>query len=84
MRRTVIGLIAVATLLVGSMSAQQRKPQEVELQAAIRTETVDGDLTRAIAQYRVIVTRYSADRPTAAPRSSRGTPVPIENSGWCQ
>jgi Tol biopolymer transport system component len=64
MRRTTFGLIAVTTLLAGVLAAQQTARPEVDLQAAIRAETVDGDLKGAIEQYRKLST--NSDRTVAA------------------
>jgi len=64
MRRTTFALIAVGTLLAGVVAAQQKARPEVDLQAAIRTETVDGDLKTAIEQYRTLST--NSDRTVAA------------------
>jgi len=60
-------IIAAIMLLAGSMIAQQTKRQEIDLQAAMRTETVHGDLKGAIRQYNAIVSKYSkTDRTVAA------------------
>jgi len=64
MRRMAFALIAAATLLAGVVGAQQKARPEVDLQAAIRTETVDGDLKGAIEQYRKLST--NSDRTLAA------------------
>ncbi len=64
MRRTTFALIAVGTLLAGVVAAQQQARPEVDLQAAIRTETVEGDLKGAIEQYRKLST--NSDRTVAA------------------
>ena len=64
MRRMTFVLIAVATLLAGVVAAQQTARPEVALQAAIRAETVDGDLKGAIEQYRKLST--NSDRTVAA------------------
>ena len=64
MRRTIFALIAVAMLLAGNVAAQQKARPEVDLQAAIRTETVDGDLKGAIEQYQRLST--NSDRTVAA------------------
>jgi Tol biopolymer transport system component len=64
MRRTTLALLAVATMLAGGLAAQQKTRPDVDLQAAIRTETVDGDLKSAIGQYRKLTT--SSDRGVAA------------------
>jgi Tol biopolymer transport system component len=53
--------------MVAGLVAQQQRPQDIELQAAIRVETVDGNLPRAIEQYKAIVSSYGkTDRRTAA------------------
>src|SRR5262249_27065590 len=66
MRRQVTGFILAGTLLASGVIAQQRKQQEIDLQAAIRTETVNGDLKAAIKQYSEIVSKYKTDRAVAA------------------
>src|ERR1051326_3232652 len=58
--------LLTALLLAGGMMAERRR-QEIELQAAIRQETVDGDLQGAIKRYAAIAAKYvKADRPVAA------------------
>jgi Tol biopolymer transport system component len=58
---------ALAALLVAAAGvAQQRRQQDIDLQAAIRTETVDGDLNGAIKQYSAIVAKYKSDRAVTA------------------
>jgi Tol biopolymer transport system component len=47
------------------MGAQSR-PQDVELQAAIRAATLGGDLSAAIQQFKALVAKYPADRVVAA------------------
>jgi TolA-binding protein len=57
----------VGLLISVGLAAQQRKQSEIDLQAAIRLETVDGDLNGAITQYKQIVEKYAkTDRATAA------------------
>jgi Tol biopolymer transport system component len=56
---------AVVLLLIGVGSAQQRRQADIDLQAAIRIETVDGDLNAAIKQYEAIVSKYKSDRAVA-------------------
>lgn len=65
MRTLTVAVITVVLLAAGTIG-QQRRQQDIDLQAAIRTETVDGDLNGAIKQYRAIVERYAQDRPVAA------------------
>jgi Tol biopolymer transport system component len=65
MRRRLYGLVLAAGLLMaGRVIAQQNKQADIDLQAAIRTETVTGDLRRAIDQYKKI--SQSNDRSIAA------------------
>jgi Tol biopolymer transport system component len=66
MRRMVTAFVMTVVLLAGGVIAQQKGPQDVDLQAAIRTETVDGDLNGAIKQYGAIVSKYKADRGVSA------------------
>jgi Tol biopolymer transport system component len=58
--------VVTVALLAGGVLAQQKNQQDIDLQAAIRTETVDGDLNGAIKQYGAIVSKYKADRGVAA------------------
>jgi hypothetical protein len=61
-----IGLLCAA-LSAGLLSEQtQKNKAEVALQAAIKTETVDGNLRSAIKQYKEIVEMPDADRATVA------------------
>src|SRR6266542_733811 len=53
---------AVVLLSIGVGSAQQRRQADIDLQAAIRIETVDGDLNAAIKQYEAIASKYKSDR----------------------
>jgi len=61
-------LVSAAVLLVSMIagSAQQRRQADIDLQAAIRIETVDGDLNAAIKQYEAIASKYKSDRAVAA------------------
>jgi Tol biopolymer transport system component len=59
---TIVGLMI--TLTGGAIA--QRNQAEIDLQAAIRTETVDGNLQKAIGQYRDIVSKHKGDRFTVA------------------
>lgn len=65
MRYRAAGVIAAALVMASGLAAQQ-KPQEVALQAAIRTETAAGDLKGAIAQYEQVIAKYRADRTVVA------------------
>ena len=66
MRQTLSALFIAGLLMTGAAIAQQR-PQDQELQTAIRMETVTGDLSKAIAQYQAIVSKYGkTDRTVAA------------------
>jgi Tol biopolymer transport system component len=64
MRVMTAGLLVM--LVAAAVATQERRPQDVELQAAIRTETVDGDLDKAAALFSAIVEKYRADRATTA------------------
>ena len=64
MRHATTAVIVGVLLLAGVVTAQQKRTQDVDLQAAIRTETVDGDLKGAIEQYKKIAT--AGDRAVAA------------------
>lgn len=66
MRRILTAFIVIVLLLAGGVIAQQKRPQDIDLQAAIRTETVDGDLNGAIKQYGAIVSKYKTDRAVSA------------------
>jgi len=66
MIRRSFGCVFVAMALVTSVVAQ-RKQSEIDLQAAIRIETVDLDIKAAIAQYQKVADQYAkTDRATAA------------------
>lgn len=64
--RTLTSVVVVLVLLVAGAITQERRPQDVALQAAIRTETVDGNLESAIKQFGDIAEKYKTDRPTVA------------------
>ena len=67
MTRKVFGCAVACLLLTAGAFSQQRKQPEVDLQAAIRIETVDGDLNAAIEKYKTIANTYAtSDRTTAA------------------
>jgi len=66
MRRKLTGFVLAGLLLTGGVIAQQRKQADIDLQAAIRTETVSGDLKRAIKQYESVVSDYGEDRSVVA------------------
>src|SRR5438876_55191 len=66
MRRTVTAFAAIVVLLASGVIAQQKRQQDIDLQAAIRTETVDGDLNGAIKRYESIVSKYNSDHAVAA------------------
>ena len=62
---TRIGLAVL--LLAGIIQAQQPRQPEIDLHAAIRTQTVDGNLEAAIEQYEAIVSKYGeSSRAVAA------------------
>ncbi len=66
MRKVATALVVTAVLLAAAVTAQQKRQQDIDLQAAIRTETVDGDLNGAIKQYGAIASKYKTDRAVAA------------------
>jgi Tol biopolymer transport system component len=66
MRNVATALVMTAVLLAAAVTAQQKRQQDIDLQAAIRTETVDGDLNGAIKQYGAIVSKYKTDRAVVA------------------
>jgi Tol biopolymer transport system component len=47
-------------------AGSQARPQDIELQAAIRTETIDGNPKAAAEQFKAIAARYSGDRAVVA------------------
>jgi Tol biopolymer transport system component len=72
MKRILGCLVVTCLALAATLVAQQSRPQDVDLQAAIRTETVDGNLRRAIELYAALAAAYeSADRAVAAEALSR-------------
>jgi Tol biopolymer transport system component len=55
------------TLALGAVMSGQARPAEIELAAAIRTETVDGDVAAAVKLYTAFVEKYkTSDRAQAA------------------
>jgi Tol biopolymer transport system component len=63
----VFGCAVACLILMAGAFAQQRKQSEIDLQAAIRIETVDGEITTAIDKYKAIVEKYvKTDRATTA------------------
>jgi len=64
MKRTTFVLMATVAVLGATAMAQPVRQPEVALQAAIRTETIDGDLRRAIQQYEAVA--KGSDRGAAA------------------
>jgi Tol biopolymer transport system component len=66
MRKFLAVLVMAGALATGIGSGQQKGQQEVALQAAIRKETVEGDLKGAIEQYKKIAAQPGAGRATVA------------------
>ena len=62
--RTIINVSLVLALLSGSGAAAQPSQAAIDLAAAIRSETIDGDLDAAIQQYATIA--ETSDRAIAA------------------
>jgi Tol biopolymer transport system component len=65
-RRTAQFTLAALLVAAAAGLAQSRRQQDIDLQAAIRKETIDGDLSGAIKQYRAIVAKYKSDRAVVA------------------
>jgi hypothetical protein len=65
-RRTRAAFAAVLAMASITVAAQQRSQAQIELQAAIRTETVEGNLNAAIKQYSAIVSKHGSDRGVVA------------------
>jgi tetratricopeptide (TPR) repeat protein len=62
-----LALLLAATLGAAAMTAAQKSnTADVQLQAAIHKETVEGDLEQAIRMYKDIVLKYSANHAVAA------------------
>ena len=66
MRNVIKSLLLSIALVAGGVKAQQPPPQELDLQAAIRTENIDGDLNSAIKQFETITAKYKQDRAVVA------------------
>jgi len=66
MRKILAILLMTGALAIGIGSGQQKDRAEVDLQAAIRMETVEGDLKGAIEQYKKIAAQPGAGRATVA------------------
>ena len=66
MRKILTILLMTGALAIGIGSGQQKDRTEVDLQAAIRMETVEGDLKGAIEQYKKITAQPGAGRATVA------------------
>jgi Tol biopolymer transport system component len=66
MHRRTTQFTLAALLLAASGLAQQRRQPDIDLQAAIRKETIEGDLNGAIKQYAAIVAKYTSDRAVVA------------------
>jgi Tol biopolymer transport system component len=64
--RTLTAALVGTMLIAGAAATQERRPQDLELQAAIRTETVEGDLDKAIAMFSAIADKHKNDRATTA------------------
>jgi Tol biopolymer transport system component len=64
--RTLTAVVVALVLLAAGAVTQERRPQDRALQAAIRTETVDGNLESAIKQFADIAEKYKSDRAIVA------------------
>src|SRR5688572_21992648 len=65
MRNSVV-LIFCSLLFLGMLLAGQVRQAEIDLQLAIRTETINGDLKGAIAQYEALIKKYGEDKVVVA------------------
>jgi Tol biopolymer transport system component len=60
-------IVFVVAMMSMAVAGQGARPQDVELQRAIRTETVEGDLPAALRQYGALAVKYAtSDRSVAA------------------
>ena len=66
MRKLLAGSLIALALLAGGVIAQQKRQQDVDLQAAIRKESIDGDLNGAVKMYKRIADKYKSDHAVAA------------------
>jgi Tol biopolymer transport system component len=66
MRIMIRSLFLTTALLASGGMAQQPSQQNLDLQAAIRTESIDGDLNLAIRQFQTITSKYKQDRAVVA------------------
>jgi len=66
MRKILAILFVTGALAISLGSGQQKDQSEVNLQAAIRMETVEGNLKGAIEQYKAIAAQPGAGRTTVA------------------
>jgi Tol biopolymer transport system component len=66
MRKSLIILLMTGAVAIGFGSGKQKDQSEIDLQAAIRMETVEGNLRGAIEQYQKIAALPGAGRATVA------------------
>lgn len=66
--RAIIGMLLALALgaTASTLEAQERGAAEVQLQAALHAEEVQGDLARAITLYKEIVANHAGERDVAA------------------
>jgi Tol biopolymer transport system component len=69
MKKNRAAVLAGLVILACGAHAQPARRQEIDMQAAIRAETVDGDLQGAIRQYNAIVSRFGKTDPSVAARA---------------
>jgi len=59
--------VLVGLALTAGVIAQQRRQSEIDLQSAIRTETIDRDISAAVVKYQKVADQYSkTDRAVAS------------------
>ena len=75
-----IGIVLAAALfLVSGALAQQSRPAEIDLQAAIRVETMNGDLKAAIKQYETFAALLRTELSIEPMRETQALYVHIRN-----
>ena len=74
--RSVFAAAAIVLALAAVASARQAAGNraEVALQAAVKMETIDGDLKAAIEAYHKVAATYATDRAVAARTRSASMP----------
>jgi Tol biopolymer transport system component len=66
MRQRTGAVLAMLMACAGIITTAQQPSARMMLEAARKAEVIDGDLARAIEQYKAVADRYAADRAVAA------------------